>query len=94
MPCKVVATEIVSPAVNFSDVLLVPEFSYFTYKVFGSVPSAASTPITFAVTPEVPPVNLKPIKSFSVTPTAAESVNEVSFTEYKINYNQSRQVLP
>ena len=44
------------------------------------MPSAASTPITFAVTPEVAPVNLKPIKSLSVTPTAAESVNEVSFT--------------
>ena len=72
---------IVSPAVNFTSELFVPEFSYFTYKVLGSVPSAASTPITFAVTPEVAPVNLKPTKSLSVTPTAAESVNEVSFTE-------------
>ena len=81
MLCKVVETEIVSPAVNLTSVLFVPEFSYFTYKVLGSVPSVASTPITFAVTPEVAPVNLKPIKSFSVTPTAAESVNEVSFTE-------------
>ena len=59
---------IVSPAVNFTSVLFVPAFSYFTYKVLGSVPSVASTPITFAVTPEVAPVNVKPTKSFSVTP--------------------------
>ena len=39
VPCKVVATEIVSPSVNFIDVLFVPEFSYCTYKVLGSVPS-------------------------------------------------------
>ena len=80
MLCKVVATDIVSP-VNFVSVLFVPEFSYFTNNVLGSVPSVADTLITFATTPEVVPVNLKPIKSFKVTPTAAESVNEVSFTE-------------
>ena len=28
--CKVVDTDIVSPAVNFVSVLFVPEFSYFT----------------------------------------------------------------
>ena len=68
MLCKVVETDIVSPAVNFVSVLFVPEFSYFTNNVLGSVPSVADTLITFAVTPEVPPVNLKPIKSFKVTP--------------------------
>ena len=58
-----------------------PEFSYFTYKVLGSVPSVASVLITFAVTPEVAPVSLKPTKSVRVTPTAAESVNEVNLTD-------------
>ena len=61
-------------------VLLVPEFKYFTNKVLGSVPSVATTLTTLAFTPEEAPVNVKPIKSFSVTPTEAESVKEVNFT--------------
>ena len=47
---------IVSPSVNLSETLSVPEFLYFTNKVSGSVPSVATTEITSATTPDVPPV--------------------------------------
>ncbi len=79
-PDSVVETEIVSPFVNDVEVLLVPEVSYCTNSVLGSVPSVATWLITFATTPEVVPVNCSPAKSVSVTPTAAESVNEVNLT--------------
>ena len=49
---------IVSPSVNVSASLAVPEFLYLTNKVSGSVPSVAETPTTSATTPEVPPVKV------------------------------------
>ena len=82
VPDKVVATCIVSPCVNAVAVLLVPEVSYWTNKVLGSVPSVTDTPITFAITPEVWPVNCRSLKSARVNPTEAESVNEVNLTAY------------
>ena len=51
VPDKVVATEIVSPSVNDVEVLFVPEVSYCTNNVLGSVPSGATWLITFATTP-------------------------------------------
>ena len=53
-----------SPPVNFWLVLLLPESIYFTYNVFGSLPSAATTERTFALTPELPPVIVVPTKLF------------------------------
>ena len=53
VPDKVVATCIVSPSVNAFAVLLVPDVSYCTNNVLGSVPSVADVLITFATTPEV-----------------------------------------
>ena len=49
---------IVSPSVNLSEALSVPEFLYLTNKVSGSVPSVAATPITSATTPDEPPVSV------------------------------------
>ena len=51
----------VSPFVKATEALSVPEVSYLTNKVSGSVPSVAATPIQFATTPEVTPVNLTPL---------------------------------
>ena len=48
----------VSPFVNDVDVLLVPDVSYFTNNVSGSVPSVADVPTTLAITPDEAPVNL------------------------------------
>ena len=45
-----------SPSVNVAETLSVPEFLYLTNKVSGSVPSVATTEITSATTPDVPPV--------------------------------------
>ena len=46
---------------NFVAVFEVPEVSYFTKRVSGSVPSVAATPTQFATTPEVAPVNFTPL---------------------------------
>ena len=51
---------IVSPSENTNAVLLVPVFSYFTYKVSGSEPDSASVFVISATTPEVPPVRIVP----------------------------------
>ena len=51
----------VSPSVNLTAVFEVPDVSYFTNKVSGSVPSVAAVPIQFAITPDVAPVNLIPL---------------------------------
>ena len=49
---------IVSPSVNLSETLSVPEFLYLTNKVSGSVPSVATKFTTSATTPDVPPDNV------------------------------------
>ena len=46
--------------------LLVPELLYFTYSVSGSEPTAAIVCRTFAVTPDVPPVIVVPLNSFTL----------------------------
>ena len=65
----------VSPSVNVSEALSVPEFLYFTNKVSGSVPSVTTTLKTSATTPDVPPVIAVPAKFANVP------VNEVNFIE-------------
>jgi len=49
---------IVSPSVNVSETLSVPDVLYLTNKVSGSVPSVTTYPTTSATTPDVPPVNV------------------------------------
>ena len=51
----------VSPCVNLTELLSVPDVSYFTYKVSGSVPSVTSKPTQLAMTPDEAPVNLTPL---------------------------------
>ena len=65
---------IVSPSVNFSELLSVPDVVYFTNKVSGSVPSVATVPTTVALTPDVPPVKTVVSKFVNVP------VKDVSFT--------------
>ncbi len=60
------ALVILSPSVNLAEALSVPEFLYLTNNVSGSVPSVATTALTSATTPDVPPVTLLPTKFVSV----------------------------
>ena len=46
---------------NVVAVFEVPDVMYLTNKVSGSVPSVAATPIQFATTPELTPVNCTPL---------------------------------